>query len=73
MEVVECPSRADTVRIFVPAAINRLAFVCPCGIIRTNQKSPVVLGDFGICPYSFSVKKAPKSGLSEGVKNDELP
>jgi len=33
----------------------------------------VVLGDFGICPYSFSVKKAPKSGLSEGGKNDELP
>ncbi len=37
--VCECPSRAETVLKFVPAAISSDAFVCHYGIITTNGKS----------------------------------
>ena len=54
------PRMAETVRTSVPAAICKVAFVCPYGIITTNRKSPVYQG-LSVIWQGFSSFSKPKN------------
>ena len=55
-----CPSRSAISSGEKPISTNRLAWLCPYGIITTNRKSPVYQG-FSVIWQGFSFFSKPKN------------